>query len=381
MNSRERLLTVLEGKIPDRVPVAPFVQDEYLSYYYPEKNHVDRVIDAVELARELDFDLIAKHRKFETAHFLKKSYPNWELSRSVSRENGMQVTKTTITTPARVFEQEVVTPESGAATSGVHATIRKHLLSSAEDIEVFMEYLPSLDDETIKDMHDTAREWRKLMGDDGILAPWGWAGVFNAAADLRGIENIMMDPYMDADMYCEFMDHLTKLQCNYNEQLAQTEVECVGIQGHMANSGTVSAEYYGSYVLPYEKKLVSAIHAAGKKTVFHNCGPASTLYPSYRELGMTVWETVSAKPQGDNDLATAKAELGDTVCLLGNLDQINFLKQARPEEVDAATRKIVSVGKPGGRYVFSTSDFLEKDTPVENVKAMIKAAREEGVYS
>ena len=62
MTSRERLLITLRGGIADRVPVAPFVQEEYLSFYYPDKKSVDRVIDATELANELDFDLMAKHR-------------------------------------------------------------------------------------------------------------------------------------------------------------------------------------------------------------------------------------------------------------------------------------------------------------------------------
>ena len=65
MTSRERLLTTLRGGIADRVPVAPFVQEEYLAYYYPQKAQVDRVVDAVELAHELDFDLMAKHRALE----------------------------------------------------------------------------------------------------------------------------------------------------------------------------------------------------------------------------------------------------------------------------------------------------------------------------
>jgi uroporphyrinogen-III decarboxylase len=65
---------------------------------------------------------------------------------------------------------------------------------------------------------------------------------------------------------------------------------------------------------------------------------------------------------------------------LGNLDQIRFLKSATPEQVDAATREIVRIGKPGGRYLFAASDFLEKNTPIQNVKAMLDAAREEGVY-
>ena len=95
---------------------------------------------------------------------------------------------------------------------------------------------------------------------------------------------------------------------------------------------------------------------------------------------MTVWETVSEPPRGDNRLAEAKEILGDRICLLGNLDQVNFLKTATPPEVAARTRETVRAGKPGGRYIFSTSDYLEIGTPRENVVAMIEAAKDEGRY-
>ena len=55
-------------------------------------------------------------------------------------------------------------------------------------------------------------------------------------------------------------------------------------------------------------------------------------------------------------------------------------RSATPEEVDAATRGIVRIGKPGGRYLFAASDFLEKNTPIENVIAMLTAASDEGGY-
>ena len=48
MTSRERLLITLRGGLADRVPVAPFVQEEYLSFYYPDRLSVDRVKDAAE---------------------------------------------------------------------------------------------------------------------------------------------------------------------------------------------------------------------------------------------------------------------------------------------------------------------------------------------
>ena len=48
--------------------------------------------------------------------------------------------------------------------------------------------------------------------------------------------------------------------------------------------------------------------------------------------------------------------------------------------MDARTRETVRAGKPGGRYIFSTSDYLEIGTPRENVVAMIEAAKDEGRY-
>lgn len=380
MNSRERILTTLKGETPDRVPVSPFVQDEYLCWYWPEKESVDRVIDAHELAEELDFDLIAKHRKFEKPHFFQKSYPNWDLKQSESSSDGIRKTRLEIETPVKILVHEESCPESGAATAGVHAVTSKHILETAEDIEVFMEYLPALDDETMREMDETAISWRKIIGERGVLAPWGWAGVFNAACELRGIETLLMDPYDNEDLYKALMNCISDAQAMHSARLAETELECVGIQGNMANGQTVSADYFAEHVQPYEKKVIDAIHGAGAFTVYHNCGAARKLYDCYREMGITVWETVSEPPQGDNNLAEAKELLGADICLLGNLDQVEFIKTAKPDEVAERAREIMRIGKPGGRYIFSTSDFLEKNTPLDNVKAMIEAAKEEGRY-
>lgn len=376
MTPRERLLTTLRGELADRVPVAPFVQDEYLHVAYPDKPSVDRVVDATALAEELDFDLMAKHRAFETPHFFRKSYPGWQLRNESRTERGIRHTRIEIAVPGRLLVHEEAAPEAGVASSGVHASVEKYLLADEDDLTAFLENVPELDDETAAEMAATADGWRDVIGDRGVLAPWGWAGVYNAACQLRGIETLMLDPYDDESLFRALMERITVLMEDYNRRLASTSLDCVGIQAHMANSRTVSPEYYRSFIQPYEKRVIDAIHDGGAFTVFHNCGFASTLYEIYRELGMTVWETISEPPQGDNSLAEVKAKLGRDLVLLGNLDQIHFLKTASPEQVAARTRAIIEVGRPGGRYIFSTSDFLEKGTPRENIVAMIDAARE-----
>ena len=380
MTSRERILTVLRGGIPDRVPVTPFIQEEYLAWVYPERRELDRVDTVIELSRELSFDVITKHNRFMTPAFMLRDHLNWRVRRETVRDGDLWNTRVEITTPDRTLTQESARPDAGAATKGLMSTVRKHLLETPDDIAAFIRWLPDPDDEDARALRETAAGWRKQIGDLGINAPWGWAGVFNYASDLWGIENLMMAPYTDESVYQALMDSLTAHMIAYNRPLIEGGADAVGLQGHIANARSVSPDYFMEFVFPYEKRLIEAIHAQGAFTVYHNCGCARAFYPCYRELGMSIWETVSEPPQGDNDLAEAKRVMGDRVCLLGNLDQLRFLKTATPAEVDAKAREIVRIGKPGGRYFFAASDFLEKDTPLANVKAMLRAAEEEGAY-
>lgn len=380
MTPRERLLITLRGGIADRVPVAPFIQEEYLSYYYPHKTAVDRVIDATELATELDFDLMAKHRGLEAPHWFRRSQPGWELRRSSSMSGGLERRRLEIVTPKRVFVQETARPYGGAGSAGGTFTATKHLLADREEAECFFAAAPALADEDRREMNATVAAWKQIVGDRGVLAPWGFAGVFNFAVELIGMENLYMAPYEDEDFYRFLMGQVADAMCGYNQALVEAGADCIGIQGHMAGGRTTGPAFFEEFVLAYEKKMITAIHDAGGFSVYHNCGFARSLYDHYRELGMTVWETVSEAPRGDNRLAEAKELLGGRICLLGNLDQVDFLKRATPAEVDARTREIVRTGKPGGRFIFAASDYLETGTPRANVVAMLEAAKDEGRY-
>jgi uroporphyrinogen-III decarboxylase len=197
---------------------------------------------------------------------------------------------------------------------------------------------------------------------------------------LRDLSQLCIDPYEDESFYHELMEFLTSFQEQNYELLAQTGHECIGISGNMANGGLVGSDFFRKNIQPYETRLINAVKDQGKYVLYHNCGHARNLYDNYREMKMTVWETLSPPPQGDNDLAEAKALLGNDIVLSGNLDQIVFLKKARVDEVKDAVEKLIAIGKPGGKYLFATSDYLEPDTPIENVKALIETAKECGKY-
>jgi len=380
MTGRERILTVLKGEIPDRVPVGLFVQEEYLGWFFPEKEQVDRVIDAVECARILGFDLLTRDRKFEVPHFMKKSFGNWEVNEKVKKDKGNLYRATEITTPDGVLKQVEAGPYEERTVSGVHFSTVEYLIENERDLEIFNKFVPRIDSETISEMKERAAFSRELIGELGISAPWGWGGVFNQAATYRNVQELLMDAYLNQEFYQAYMEKMTELMVESNNALADTDFQCIGIQGNIANAGMVGAVFFDKYILPYEKELAKAIQDAGKFTLYHNCGKARVLQESYVKMGLDMWETVAAPPQGDNDLKEAKELIGDSITLSGNLDQVNFLKKAALEEIEEEVTRIMHIGKQGGRYIFAASDFLEKGTPLENVKKVIEVAKREGCY-
>lgn len=75
--------------------------------------------------------------------------------------------------------------------------------------------------------------------------------------------------------------------------------------------------------------------------------------------------------------ATATATVADRVCLMGNVDPMDLLMNGTPEEVAAQTKRIKDGVSRQGGHLFNTDEGVLRDTPVENLRAVIRAIREE----
>ena len=80
------------------------------------------------------------------------------------------------------------------------------------------------------------------------------------------------------------------------------------------------------------------------------------------------------------DLKEAKEYFKDRLILFGNFDQVHFLKEATPEQIEQKAYDLMMTGKQGGHYIFACSDYLEIGTPLENVKALLRGARAASRY-
>ena len=379
MTSRERLLCVLKGETPDMVPVSPFIQEEYLSYYFNKAN-TDRLYDAVALRKELDFDLVTRQYVNEIPYFLQRSFTNWEVERKLEVVNGNYIRTMTVTTPSRVLKQVEGAPYNEKMLNGIHFSTMEYLIKDSDDFEVFQKYCPKREQRDVDHILESGKAARKEIGDLGISCPWAMGGVYNLASTYINVQDMMVDALMDEDYYHDYMQFFADLVSSDHEIFIKSEFDCVGMQGNIANGGMMGSDYFEEQVLPYERQAIDVLKDGGKPIIYHNCGKAKSLYPAYKKLGITVWETISEAPQGDNVLAEAKEYFGDDLILFGNFDQVHFLKEASPEEVEKRAYDLMMTGKKGGHYIFACSDYLEIGTPLENVKALLRGARAASKY-
>ena len=149
-------------------------------------------------------------------------------------------------------------------------------------------------------------------------------------------------------------------------------------------SGTLvfqTVEIFRQLALPAVKRAIELADSAGIPTHVHSCGPEKELVKIMaEETNLTVIDPLEAPPMGDCDLAELKRLYGDKIVLKGNLSTTGVMLNGTPDEVTAAARRCIEAAAEGGRFILSTGDQLGRDTPEENMRAMLEAARTYGQY-
>jgi len=105
-----------------------------------------------------------------------------------------------------------------------------------------------------------------------------------------------------------------------------------------------------------------------------------SLVGSYKKLGARVVEPFSPIPLGDAILADAVGIVNGDYVIIGGIDQVNVLQKGTLEQVRKSTIEIMEAGKRNGPFIIQSADFLEYNTPLENVEEFISTAMRNAAY-
>ena len=190
----------------------------------------------------------------------------------------------------------------------------------------------------------------------------GWVeGPCAEAADLRGINSIMLDFYDDP----QFMKDLFSLAVENAVNFARCQIEAgadiIGVGD--AAASLLGPEIYGDFVFPYERELVERIHALGGFVRLHICGNIGGIIGRMGELGADIIDVDSMVP-----MRHARESVGSSQVLLGNISPVEILRNGSPELVRSGLAKCLA--EAGPRYVAGAGCEIPRGTPPENVLAI-----------
>lgn len=130
-----------------------------------------------------------------------------------------------------------------------------------------------------------------------------------------------------------------------------------------------SPKMFAEFVTPYLAEIVEAIHQLGVKAILHSDGDLRQILPQLVSTGLDGYQSVD--PQGHMDIAEVKRIYGDRLILMGNV-QASLLQDVDPEKIQESVRCCMTHGKPGGRYIFSSSNCIFKGMPLESYHIMLE---------
>ncbi|MEN6383969.1 MAG: uroporphyrinogen decarboxylase family protein [Phycisphaerales bacterium] len=384
MKSRERLSRTFYGGKPDRTPITLFITDTDI---------VDGLGDFVLKEKDGDSlnDLIKFHEILNIDIMLRISTDIYEpLAFNLSNEQWKNIWEPL--QQCKYLVHKIVTPEGeirevfNVGGEEFHGDYFKDwmklrnirieaFIKTEKDLELIKKYRPPLPKYAFPNIAHAVDK----LGDRGIVLPRASSSVFNYAAGLMNLEDLLIAPLLKSELYNQLMDLCLKDTSYISSLVVKSGGDVVRVIGNIGNGGIVSNKFYLDYIYPYEKSLIYSITSSGGKILFHNCGKCLSLLPIYNEmLDGHALESLSTSDTGGDitSLNQARKLLSNNIVMIGNFDQIQLLRNGNINQIKQRVREIFTEIKNDDKFIFSTSDSLIPGTPLENLKALIDTCAE-----
>jgi len=380
MTSRERLIRTLRGEVPDCMPVAPDFSNMIPArltgkpfwdiYLYQDPPIWEAYIRC---ARHFDIDSLMD------AYYIPMDYP-WEtrpdegwrdqivykdaqriVTQMTRRENGKTEWASTVNVYPRDNPPTFAVPP---AKLGLPAVPKRW--EAVEGVKPQPAGSAAL------------RRAKELMGDQGLIGVY----VAHSAAFFEPdnlLAYIQLEPEAQERIAQERIATAERRFRHIMAMDVKPDFLCVGGSGTLVFQ---TPQIFRQLAFPAVKRAIDLACEAGMMTHVHSCGPEKELVKVFaEETGLTVIDPLETPPMGDCNLAELKRLYGRTITLKGNLHTTEVMLRGSVADVIAASKRAIDDAAEDGRFILATGDQCGRDTPDDNIRAMIETARTYGRYA
>ena len=210
--------------------------------------------------------------------------------------------------------------------------------------------------------------------------------VYETCWYLRGLERWFMD-MIEQPEFCEaLLEQTLKFWLDWfrlflDEVGDLVDVIMIGDDLAGQKGPLFRHEVYRAIEKPRQKRRVEYIHSRTQAKVwYHTCGACQTYIPDLIDNGIQILNPVQISAAGMNPRLLKEKFGKEMVFWGGAIDSQRVLPRGTPAEIRRQVAENLQAFKPGGGYVFNNVHNIQAGVPAENIVALYDAAYEFGFY-
>jgi uroporphyrinogen decarboxylase len=351
MNSRERILAVMNHETTDRVPTDIWATPEVLNNL---KKHFGHNTDIYEV---LHIDGMATIGAEYIGPLL---YSN--LENEVVDYWGIRTRKVEYSTG---FYDEI---------------IHNPLLNAIKNEDLEKYSWPKADMFNYSKMRNLA----KMVYDKQVVM-CGYMAIFFQHNKLRGLRNSLLDPLVRPEFTRNLLNRIFNFLYEYHRRMFDTcegliDVTQVTDDFGTQNGGMISLKVFREFYKPYMEKFVDLAHSFELKVFHHDDGSIRSFIPDLVDMGIEILNPLQWSCPG-MDLEGLKRDFGRALCFHGGVDNQRILPFGTTQEVRNEVRHCINaLASDETGYILAPCHNIQTVSPIENIIAMYDEAWKYGRF-
>ena len=241
-------------------------------------------------------------------------------------------------------------------------------LVTPENMDAYQ--FPDPDDPTRYASYDQVLAER---GEQFIVVNYGFS-LFERAWTLAGEENILMGMVSNKKFVHALMDRILEFNLRIIRNVCRYDVDALmfGDDWGYQRGVVMGPKLWREFIKPRLQQMYAVVKSSGKLVFIHSCGKVFELFPDLIECGVDVFNPFQPEVI---DVYEAKRNYGDRLSFYGGISTQQLLPYGSVSEVKDAVRWLIDrVGKNGG-YIAAPAHSIPGDAKPENVAAMIEVLK------
>lgn len=369
MNNRERMLAVLEGRAPDRIPWSP-----RLELWYNARQMTGTLppawegLSLYEVERALGVASPARDGKIFQSECR-------GLGLEIRREGNHEITEY-VTPIGRL--QRVIRFSSELERQGLPGRIVEYPLKGEADYRVWewvIEHTYWEPDYTAYERYDAA------IGDEGLpMVSVGDVPFHNWLENLAGYEY----GFYHLSDFAETVERLLRLMTDVERERLWPVITGSParflLHGQHLSTQFTPPRLFRQYILPYYREFMPLMHEHGLSVAMHADYDTSAILEMIVEAGWDLVECFVTAPMVPLTLERAREVLDNRVIIWGGLPSALLAPYIPEETFQEYVIEMLRTVAPGDAFVLGVSDNVMPDSVIERIAWVTEYLAEHGAY-